>query len=87
MLKDTEAKQAKELAKHRETMAQMRSSTDEALLAMLPGMEEQVANAEGVLKELRMARYEVKLGMQYVNMFDGEGRGPSNLLFLCNNCH
>ena len=62
-----------ELAKLKETMAQMRSSTDQTLLAMLPGIEEQVAATETILKEMRLARYELKMSMQYVNVFEGEG--------------
>jgi hypothetical protein len=68
-----EKKRMMELAKHKETMMQMRGSTDKALLAMLPGIEEQVDVAENVLKELRLARYELKTSMQYVNIFQGEG--------------
>ena len=76
---ELEKKKLKELEKQRETLEQMQSSTDQSLKNMLPLMIEQIATIEGITRELRIERYNIKLKMKHVNLFEGEG---TFLLFI-----
>jgi hypothetical protein len=51
----------------------MQNSADESLKAMLPLMMEQMATLEGIVRELRIERYQLKLRMKHSNHFEGEG--------------